>query len=324
MAEVSIITALHNKGPYVAQAIRSVVAQTMADWELIVVDNGSSDDGPEQVRRLAGDDLRIRLMSSPKRGPGTARNCGLACASGDWVLFLDADDLLTSEYLAEQTARAQCRPSAQIIAGCWREFPEASPQQTELRQPTLYRDDPGAVCDSAIGFAPWALHAAIVRRDWLGDRIRWFEHLDGWPSEDTAFWFAALQGATLAWSESHGALYRINTHNSRNSPKDALRWLEGLKQVIATNLNTLTRSGKTPSTAQRATLMRTFESRYRQEINNRNQEVAALFLAEANRWLHSCSWNERAIALRKIVGIRLVSQFRRSSTDSFILHSHPS
>jgi len=230
---------------------------------------------------------------------------------------LDADDLLTPDYLKEQATAARQQPNAHLIAGCWQEFCDDSPERRQLHHPTLYQGDASRIGDSAIAYAPWALHAAMVRRDWLGNRIRWFEPLDGWPSEDTAFWFAAIQDVTLAWSESAGAFYRVNTHNSRNSPKDADRWFEGLKKVIATNLDTLARSGKAPSAVHRETIMRSFESRYRKELGNGNDEVAERFLAEASRWLHACQWNQGTIALRKILGIRLVSQLRPISIGEF-------
>ncbi len=86
MPQVGIIAALHNKGPYVAETIRSVLAQTMPDWALIVVENGSTDDGPEIVRQFP--DPRIRLVVSPKQGPGAARNVGLAHATGEMASLL--------------------------------------------------------------------------------------------------------------------------------------------------------------------------------------------------------------------------------------------
>jgi glycosyltransferase involved in cell wall biosynthesis len=316
MATVSIITALHNKGRYVVETIRSVQAQTRSDWEMIVVENGSSDHGPEQVRRFVGRDSRIRLVASPKRGPGAARNFGLAQATGDWVLFLDADDGIAPTYLDEQLVASQRHEKARIIAGCWQEFTDGVLEGATVRYPCGYR---GATChlvDSAIAFAPWAVHAALVRRDWLGDKIRWFEHLDGWPSEDTAFWFSALQGAAVTWSESTGAFYRVNTPNSRNSGRDADRWFEGLNKVIETNLDTLARSGKAPSAAQRATIMRTFESRYRKALRDGNDEWAARFLAEATRWLRACAWTGGSIALRKVFGIRLITKCHRETVDT--------
>ena len=136
MTKVSIITALHNKGPYIAETIRSVLAQTMPDWELVVVENGSTDNGPELVRQFA--DARIRLDVSPKQGPGAARNFGLGLATGEWILFLDADDLIEADYLAQKLETAKNCPQAGIIAGRWQEFVEGKPQQLSMRIPAAY------------------------------------------------------------------------------------------------------------------------------------------------------------------------------------------
>ena len=281
----------------------------MPDWELIVVENGSTDDGPEIVRQFL--DPRIRLVVSPKGGPGAARNFGLSLVKGKWILFLDADDLLTPNYLEEQITAASHQPLAQIIAGCWQEFSANSQGAMELHHPTFYHEDPAGIVDSAIAYAPWALHAAMIKRDWLGDKIRWFEPLDGGPSEDTAFWFATIQKASIGWSDSQGALYRVNTHNSRNSSSDANRWLKGLKKVITTNLETLSQFDKKPTSRQRAIIMRTFESRYRQELFGGNIEGAMQFYEEATGWLRACSWCEGSIMLRKIIGISLLARLTR-------------
>jgi glycosyltransferase involved in cell wall biosynthesis len=120
MPLVSMIAALHNKGPYVAETIRSVLAQTMPDWEMIVVENGSSDNGPEIVRQFS--DRRVRLAVSPRQGPGAARNVGLVQATGEWILFLDADDLLTPHFLEERLGLLIDHPQADLLVGCWEEF----------------------------------------------------------------------------------------------------------------------------------------------------------------------------------------------------------
>lgn len=89
MPRISIITPLHNKGPFVAETLASVQAQTFADWEMIVVENHSSDNGPAQVEHAASQDDRILLLraSDSVRGPCAARNLGLCEARGEWVLF---------------------------------------------------------------------------------------------------------------------------------------------------------------------------------------------------------------------------------------------
>lgn len=87
---VSVVIPLYNKGPYVERTLNSVLAQTHQPCEIIVVDDGSTDDGPERVLRFK--DPRILLIKQENGGPGAARNQGLAKASGKYVAFLDADD----------------------------------------------------------------------------------------------------------------------------------------------------------------------------------------------------------------------------------------
>jgi glycosyltransferase involved in cell wall biosynthesis len=96
---VSIIVPLFNKAPHVKRALDSILAQTCADFELIVVDDGSTDDGPRIVEDY--DDARIRLVRQSNFGPGAARNRGLNEAQGELVAFLDADDEWLPDYLAE-------------------------------------------------------------------------------------------------------------------------------------------------------------------------------------------------------------------------------
>ena len=89
-ATVSVVIPLYNKGKYVERALTSVLAQTYQPFEIIVIDDGSTDDGPEKVLKL--NDPRIILIRQENRGPGAARNAGLAMAKGKYVSFLDADD----------------------------------------------------------------------------------------------------------------------------------------------------------------------------------------------------------------------------------------
>lgn len=96
---VSVIIPLFNKAPYVARALASVSAQTYADFEVIVVNDGSTDEGPRIVD--ACDDSRIRLVNQENAGPGSARNRGIAEAQGELLAFLDADDEWLPNYLDE-------------------------------------------------------------------------------------------------------------------------------------------------------------------------------------------------------------------------------
>lgn len=90
MARTNIIIPLYNKGQCIERAIRSIQNQTVEDWRLIVVDDGSTDDGPEQVRKINDD--RISMIHQENKGPGAARNAGIAQATSKYLAFLDADD----------------------------------------------------------------------------------------------------------------------------------------------------------------------------------------------------------------------------------------
>ncbi len=86
---VSVIMPLYNKKPYAARSIKSVTDQTYKNWELIIVDDGSTDGSSDVVPM---DDSRIRLIRQENRGPAAARNKAASTASGEYLAFIDADD----------------------------------------------------------------------------------------------------------------------------------------------------------------------------------------------------------------------------------------
>lgn len=88
--KISVVIPLFNKGPYIARTLDSVLKQTFQDFKVIVVDDGSTDDGAEIVRGF--DDPRIQLIQQPNQGESVARNRGVDESLSDFVAFLDADD----------------------------------------------------------------------------------------------------------------------------------------------------------------------------------------------------------------------------------------
>lgn len=86
----SVVIPTFNRASLISRAVGSVLAQTFAALELIVVDDGSTDNTLEQLRQF--DDSRLRVIEQPNRGRSTARNVGAAAATGDYLLFLDSDD----------------------------------------------------------------------------------------------------------------------------------------------------------------------------------------------------------------------------------------
>lgn len=99
LAKVSIVMPCYQSELTLTKSIRSVQAQTVHDWELIAVDDGSRDNTLGVLEALAVEDARIRVIHQENGGVSAARNTGMDAATGEWVFFLDADDLLTPDAL---------------------------------------------------------------------------------------------------------------------------------------------------------------------------------------------------------------------------------
>jgi glycosyltransferase involved in cell wall biosynthesis len=101
----------------VAAAIGSALAQTVADLEVLVVDDGSRDATVAEVRRVAAADGRVRLLEQANAGPSAARNRAIAAGRAPVVAFLDADDLMLPDYAQRMLARLDARPDVDLV-GC--------------------------------------------------------------------------------------------------------------------------------------------------------------------------------------------------------------
>ncbi|MBT8256619.1 MAG: glycosyltransferase family 2 protein, partial [Bacteroidia bacterium] len=93
----SVVIPLYNKEAFISTTIRSVLDQSFQDFELLVIDDGSTDDSHKIVQEF--NDSRIRLKSIKNSGVSVARNFGVEKSKYDWIAFLDADDYWTSGFL---------------------------------------------------------------------------------------------------------------------------------------------------------------------------------------------------------------------------------
>ncbi len=111
----SVIIPLFNKAPYIEKALRSVLAQTFTDYELIVVDDGSQDDSANVAEKvLAESVIRHQLIHQDNAGVSCARNRGVANSQGEYLCFLDADDWWAPTFLAEMSTLIDEYPEAGI------------------------------------------------------------------------------------------------------------------------------------------------------------------------------------------------------------------
>lgn len=282
---VSIIVPLYNKEAYIQQTILSVMAQIYTNWELLVVDNGSVDRGADIVRQIQDD--RVHLLKSPTKGPGVARNLGLTQARGEWILFLDADDLIEPEYLSGQLQCAEQNPQADIVVGSWQEFIDGeSESNTIIKHPYALGLPNSDLRDGAFAFAPWAVHAALVKRTCFTPDHYWPESLDRYVAEDIAFWFKLVNQFVTVYSNDAGALYRTETPACRNQNQDAARWFEGVHQAILVNELTLKELGQTCTPKQCEYAVMVYCGLYLRARRQGNQQIQAAAIEFGQQWMN--------------------------------------
>lgn len=134
---VSVLTPCYNAAPWLEATIASVRAQTWRRYEIILVDDGSKDDSLTVARRLEGPDLKI--ITQPNRGQCAAFNEAFRHAQGDFIEYLDADDLLAPDKLEIQLKRLAELPSRWIASGAWARFSE-TPAEAAFTPEAIWRD----------------------------------------------------------------------------------------------------------------------------------------------------------------------------------------
>lgn len=115
--KVSVITSVYNCERYLAEAVESVLAQTVTDFEYIIVDDGSTDKTPEIIEDFILRDSRIKTVRIENSGPANARNVALQRAKGNWIAILDADDVCLPHRLEYQVKFVKDHPGCILVGG---------------------------------------------------------------------------------------------------------------------------------------------------------------------------------------------------------------
>lgn len=114
---ISVIIPCYNYAHFLNETVASVIGQTFHEWECIIIDDGSTDDTASVARKLVEKDHRIKYFYQKNRGLSASRNEGLKLASGDYIQFLDADDLLINEKFTQQLQYLKANPEVDIVYG---------------------------------------------------------------------------------------------------------------------------------------------------------------------------------------------------------------
>lgn len=114
---VSVIVPVYNCEKYIKKCLKSILSQTYADIEILVVNDGSTDNSQKIIDNFAQDDERIHRMYQKNQGVAAARNYALSCAKGDYYLFVDGDDYVGKDYVKDLVHCAQSNQSDMVICG---------------------------------------------------------------------------------------------------------------------------------------------------------------------------------------------------------------
>ncbi len=189
---VSVIIPTYNRAALVQEAVAAVLAQTCRDWELLVVDDGSTDGTSNALAGLGGS---LRVLRSPRRrGVSAARNLGIAAARGEWLAFLDSDDLWLPEKLERQMAFMAAHPRLLI----------SQTEETWVRRgvrvnpPRTHKKEGGRIFLRSLERCLVSPSAVVVHRSLLDEHGGFDENLPA--AEDYDLWLR------LAWRYEVGLL----------------------------------------------------------------------------------------------------------------------
>lgn len=157
---VSIVMPCYNAAPHLPRSVGSVLAQTLNNWELITVDDGSNDNTLDWLKTQ--NDRRIRIVAQTNKGVSAARNAGLSLAKGKYVAFLDADDTWDSWFLEKMVTSLENKTDA-VLAYCgWQNLGLAGARGEPFVPPDYETPDKTEVL---LGGCRWPIHACLTRHD---------------------------------------------------------------------------------------------------------------------------------------------------------------
>lgn len=177
---VSVVVPLYNMEDFVGDTLRSVLASTYRNLEVIVVDDGSSDTSPEIVAKIAQQDSRVKLLHQANAGPCRARNNAVAASHGQYVLPVDADNLLAPQFIAQAVPILEAQPNVKVVCpsmefigdkqGPWR-LPEFSrsllARRNHIDTCALFRradfDRVGGYCEEIIAREDWDFWISMLK-----------------------------------------------------------------------------------------------------------------------------------------------------------------
>jgi glycosyltransferase involved in cell wall biosynthesis len=229
---ISVIVPCYNQARFLCDAIRSLQAQTYSHWECLIINDGSTDDTAHVAAALAATDSRVRLINQANRERSAARNRGLIEAQGQFIQFLDADDLLENDKFTWQVRFLCENPGTGIVCSDVRYFPSESPLD---RRFTLFDPDvpwleplwhnPAPLLEKFLCTNMMAINCPLVRRS-VVERVGLLdERLSA--MEDWHYWLrCAIAGVAFRFVPAPNTLALVRIHQA-STTHDRMRMRRG-------------------------------------------------------------------------------------------------
>ncbi len=219
---VSVIIPVYNGDRYIAQAIESILAQTYTNYEIIVIDDGSTDNTRDRLQPYWH---QIRYFYQENQGVAAARNRGISESNGELVAFLDQDDFFLPHKLEVQVAGWDANPLLAIVNSGWR---VVDLDGREISDPEIWRNFPHLTVEDWIIWKPVFIGAMLFEREWLA-RVGSFDtRLSQTPDIDLALRLV-VTGCQSAWVAQSTVCYR---QHDRNASRDVLAQAKELEIVL--------------------------------------------------------------------------------------------
>ncbi|MFN2169240.1 MAG: glycosyltransferase, partial [Anaerolineae bacterium] len=229
MARISVVTPCYDAERFIGQAIQSVLDQTYQDFEIIIVDDGSTDGSRRVIQGFV--DPRIRLLSQENSGPAMARNTGVRAAAGEFVAFLDADDLALPHRFASQLAILEADPLLSVVGSGYLWIDETGAQLPWPHHSWQHAPDLNDISSWLVD-CPFVPSATMLRRQAWEDIGGFDEELVG--PEDWNFWLRlVVTGHRMTWQQEVVCLYRRSASSlSENADRMSVNSPEALRRVL--------------------------------------------------------------------------------------------
>lgn len=210
MVKVSIIIPAYNGERFIAEAINGVLTQTYENYEVIVVDDGSTDKTSDVVNQYSD---RVKYLSQTNQGVAASRNFGFRASVGEYIAFLDQDDVFFPHKLNSQVTLLEQNSSLGMVNSGW----EIVNQQGEFQSAVQpWQKIPELNLANLIIWKPVFLGAMLFRRSWLEQSSGFNPVLEQTPDVDLVLRLAAL-GCTAAWVKQTTVKYRQHEENASNN-----------------------------------------------------------------------------------------------------------